>query len=317
MNQSNTKRFIEKSKKVHGDRYNYDNVSYINSVEKVIIKCKLHGDFLQSPNSHIRGRGCSECKKLYFSEIYRHNVEDILKVFNEIHGNEYDYSLVDYVSYKKKVKIICKKHGVFNQSPRYHIKGSGCPECGKIKTGNYRRFSKDKFIEESIKTHGNRYDYSKVNYKNTKTNVNIVCENHGVFIQCPSDHLKGRGCPQCARIILSYKHSLSPNGWGPSNWDNAAKKSKNFDSFKVYIIRCWNDDEEFYKVGRTFLKTKKRFYCKYVMPYNYDIIEEIIFDNAKDAFDKELQLKSLNKDNKYLPNIPFNGMQECFNKIKI
>ena len=137
-----------------------------------------------------------------------------------------------------------------------------------------------------------------------------------MFEQKPNAHLCGHGCVLCKDLAASNRGKQKPTGWNITNWELAAKRSKNFDSFKVYIIRCWNDEEEFYKVGRTFLKTNRRFNSNTSMPYNYEIINEFIFETAKGAFDKENELKKLNKKFKHLPKIKFDGMYECFIKIK-
>lgn len=94
-----------------------------------------------------------------------------------------------------------------------------------------------------------------------------------------------------------------------------SKNSKNFDSFKVYIIKCFNKDEEFYKIGRTYTKIKKRFGTKLLMPYKYEVLNEFI-GTAEEMYDLETKLKNMNKNNKYLPKIKFGGMQECFKEIK-
>lgn len=100
-----------------------------------------------------------------------------------------------------------------------------------------------------------------------------------------------------------------------TNWKKAALKSKNFDSFKVYIIKCYNENEKFYKIGRTFCTIKKRFQGKICMPYNYEIIK-VFENNAEEMYKLENKLKKSNKKNKYVPKIIFKGMQECFEQLK-
>jgi very-short-patch-repair endonuclease len=109
-----------------------------------------------------------------------------------IHNNRYDYSLVKYVNNGIKVKIICPVHGEFPQRPRNHLQGQGCPFCN----GKFRK-TNEKFILDSKKIHGDKYDYSLVKYKNNKTNVKIICPIHGEFTQRPDDHLNGHGCQLC------------------------------------------------------------------------------------------------------------------------
>lgn len=114
-----------------------------------------------------------------------------------IHGNEYDYSLVNYKNGKTKIKIICLKHGLFEQIPNNHLSGMGCPTCGKILNDNAKNKDINHFIKIAIKTHGNRYDYSNVIYNGALNYVKIICPIHGIFSQIASSHLSGRGCSKC------------------------------------------------------------------------------------------------------------------------
>ena len=204
---------------------------------------------------------------------------------------------------------------MFEQIADYHQRGKGCPSCGYIKVLERNKgLGLNEFIKRSKLKHGNKYDYSKVEYKTANNNVIIICPIHGEFKQNAYYHYNGGGCRCCSMINSYNKNIAKPTSWGCSSWEQQALKSKNFDSFKVYIIMCWNDDELFFKIGRTFTSIVRRF-RSYSMPYNYSIIEEYVFETAKAAFDKENKLKRINKNNKYIPYIKFNGKQECFNKV--
>ena len=123
---------------------------------------------------------------------------DFIEKANLVHNNKYDYSLVNYINNKTKVKIICKKHGVFEQLPNSHtIQKCGCPKCANEETAIKQTFTSEKFIEESKKIHGNKYDYSLVDYKNARTKVKIICKKHGMFEQIAYCHQQGAGCPVC------------------------------------------------------------------------------------------------------------------------
>lgn len=104
----------------------------------------------------------------------RYTTESWVQKAKALNGGDYDYSKVQYITYKEKVCIICPKHGEFWQKPITHLEGHGCPKCA----GN-NRHTKESFIESAIKIHGNRYDYSKVEYKNNATHVTIICPEHG------------------------------------------------------------------------------------------------------------------------------------------
>jgi hypothetical protein len=185
-----TLEFIEKAKKVHGNKYNYSKVNYVNNHTKVIIICKVHGEFLQRPYHHFAGQGCRECS----NENRKFSKEKFIKKAKKVHGNKYNYSKVNYVNNHTKVIIICPKHSTFLQKPSNHLDGHRCKEC----SNEDRKFSKEKFIEEAKKIHGNKYDYSKVEYVNANKKVIIICPKHSEFLQRPCDHLNRNGCKECS-----------------------------------------------------------------------------------------------------------------------
>ena len=117
--------FIEEANKKHNNKFSYEKVVYVNNKVPVIITCPIHGDFKQRPDDHLKGVGCSGC-----SGLKKKTTEEFIKDAVKIHGDLYDYSLVDYQNNQKKVKIICKKHGVFEQKPNLHLSQKcGCSKC--------------------------------------------------------------------------------------------------------------------------------------------------------------------------------------------
>ena len=127
----NNNDFIKKAKSIHGDKYDYSLVDYKNNKTKIKIICPEHGIFEQAPNSHY-SNGCSKC-----SFKYKPSTEEIIKKLSHLHKNIYDYSLVEYKNAHTKIKIICKKHGVFEQATNHHLRGAGCPNC-KISKGELK-----------------------------------------------------------------------------------------------------------------------------------------------------------------------------------
>ena len=126
---SNTEEFIEKTKLIHGDLYDYSKSEYITAIKEVDIICKTHGIFRQTPNNHLSGQGCPKCG----GYIKLTNEEFIKRAIN-IHGNLYNYDKVDYKDIFSKVIITCKKHGDFIQTACDHINnGSGCQMCNYSK----------------------------------------------------------------------------------------------------------------------------------------------------------------------------------------
>lgn len=135
--------------------------------------------------------------------------QNFLQKSTKIHNGKYDYSKVDYVDSQTKVCIVCPKHGEFWQSPKHHVSGHGCSECMKEHLRAIKQDTLQTFIQKAISIHGDKYDYSKVNYVNQKTKVTIICPIHREFKQTPSIHLKGHGCPKCGFNNTSTSKKLT------------------------------------------------------------------------------------------------------------
>ena len=216
--------FLQKAREVHGDKYDYSKVRYDGLHKKVCIICPKHGEFWQSAGSHINGNGCSKCSgrakitledfisrsekihdgKYDYSKVSDDRVsrkkitqDSFIEKSSIVHNNKYNYSKSVYVGRKEKVCIICPIHGEFWQNPHFHLQGGNCPKCvGGV------RLTNEEFIEKAKSVHRNKYNYSKVEYKNTSTKVCIICPIHGEFWQTPNNHLFGAGCPVCPQSNL-------------------------------------------------------------------------------------------------------------------
>jgi hypothetical protein len=242
--------FICRSNIIHSSRYDYSLVEYKNNDTKVKIICSVHGIFLQTPCSHMRGTGCPKCfyskkkpHRKYKIKPRHHQSPDIfIQKAKAVHGEFYDYSQVVYNNSKSKVIIICPEHGAFTQTPEKHWSGRGCPICGNLKKGN--RLSKEEFIRKSQEIHGNRYDYSQVNYTRNCIRVKICCSLHGVFYQAPVCHLAGQGCPICGTITKSVK------------------LIKSFESFVQDAIKIHGDNYIYEKFSYVNSKVKTLIKCK-------------------------------------------------------
>ena len=200
--------FIDKSNKIHYNYYDYSKVNYINNKEKISIICPEHGEFMIQPGAHLQGRGCPRCGNSKKGTYKKLNTESFINKAIAIHGDNYDYSEVEYTGYKNPVKIYCKKHGYFLQTPEIHLMGSTCPECAKERRTEFHTLSKDEFIERALNMHGTKYDYSKVEYINCFTPITIICPEHGEFIQKPYIHLSGCGCQKCGMLYSHYEVEL-------------------------------------------------------------------------------------------------------------
>ena len=248
--------------------------------------------FFQTPSKHISGQGCPKC-----GGTVAYTQEEVIQDFIKAHGDRYDYSLVKYKSNKYKVKIKCKDHGVFLQRPDLHRKGMGCAKCA----GNYN-LETERVIEQFKKIHSDCYDYTKTNYKNAYTEVVITCREHGDFYQTPKSHKKGSGCPECAVTIGHTK-------------DSYLEYCKKHDGkTHLYLVRCFSEDEEFYKIGISRLGANARFDSKTKLPYEFEVLEEVLGD-ANLIWDLEKSVHKLLYKQKYKPKLEFHGKTECFSKI--
>ncbi|QGH73850.1 restriction endonuclease type II-like protein [Vibrio phage vB_VhaM_VH-8] len=187
-------KFLEKSKSIHGDRYDYSLVDYVNTNTPVNIICPVHGVFTTTPSIHLMGSNCKLCSNERMSKNKRHGSEKVLKKLKEVHGEKFTYDLSEYDSSSRHVIVTCPEHGKSRQEIRNHLRGAGCKGCAIDGT----RDSLQDFIEKSNKVHNNFYLYEKATYYNTYSNVTITCPEHGDFIQRANDHVKGHGCPNCS-----------------------------------------------------------------------------------------------------------------------
>lgn len=273
MQSEKTKIFIEKARTKHSDRYTYERVEYVTAKVKVIISCKEHGHFSQTPSDHLNGYGCMEC-----GGKMRLTTSSFSKKAKEKHGDRYDYTMVDYVGNKTKVKIICKEHGVFEQTPTHHLSGKGCRDC-YIKS---IALSKDLFIEKASESHGGMYDYSLVEYSNNREKVKILCGEHGAFEQKPRDHLQGKGCPKC--VFDKGRHAY------------------------VYIMKS----SQMMKIGVSVDPKKRHAQQKKSQPFNSSIIYKKKINTFTDALSIEKSAhKKLSQFNANLTG--FDGATEWFN----
>lgn len=189
--------FINRCRKKHNNYYDYSLSQYTKCYEKIIVICPQHGQFTVTANDHLKGSNCAKCSR----QKNTLSLNDFITRAVQKHGSYYDYSKVEYKNINTKISIICPKHGVFAQQPWSHLNGNKCKKCAiennKILINEKSFYYKNKFIERANLKHGSYYDYSKINYINKSTKIEIICPKHGVFEQLPSNHLKNIGCSKC------------------------------------------------------------------------------------------------------------------------
>lgn len=188
---------VEAFKEVHGETYLYDEYVYIGSEKKSTIICREHGRFQQSPRTHLRGSGCPSCGNKKTADSMRMSQESFIEECVAIHGSRYNYEKTCYTSARGVVTITCKIHGDFSQVAYSHKLGKGCPKCGRDATAAAKTGSTEGFVRKAVEKHGSVFNYNKVRYKTNKTKVEIECPLGHTFLQTPSNHLSGCGCPVC------------------------------------------------------------------------------------------------------------------------
>lgn len=297
-----TEQFIQRSKSVHGDKYDYSKSVYIHGKRKVQIKCIAHNEyFYQPPANHLSGRGCMKCGIEKNASKNRTGLQEFIAKSRKVHGDIYGYDDVKYKNIDTSVVIYCNIHGLFSQTPYKHLIGRGCPECGGSK-----RLTTSKFIDRSVAVHGFKYDYSNAIYKNKDSIVSIICKVHGEFNQTPHAHVSGKsGCPKCAiEKTGRYLHELS----------DEQKES----TAKLYVVKVTPPDGKvFHKVGYTTKKINQRYYSHVKKGFLVNAIVEID-TNRFIAQSIELDIvKYLNRTGclykcHYFKNNGLNGWTECY-----
>ncbi len=180
--------FINRAIEIHGNKYDYSKTKFNGFLRKIKINCKVHGEFEQYPQHHLRGSGCSYCVNMV-----RLTNQQFIDKAKSVHGDKYSYFKTEFKALKMNITITCPIHGDFEQRSDVHINGSGCHDC----FSDSRKSNMIEFIEKAREVHGDKYDYSKINYINKETKIIIICPVHGSFQQRPGSHLSGSGCNKC------------------------------------------------------------------------------------------------------------------------
>lgn len=188
------KDFIKRLKIIFGDAYDYSKVVYLGRRNNVTLICPLHGEFTHSADGLLKGRGCPKCaEQQRLQDCQQYLIKKYMEYFPEL-----DYTKTQYLGWDKPITVTCPKHGDFKVLPLQFLKYKGCPRCSLERCAKNKSKLFEDFLKDARLTHGNKYDYSKVEYKNGHTKVCIICPEHGEFWQTPNSHIQGSGCPNCS-----------------------------------------------------------------------------------------------------------------------
>ena len=195
---------IQEGRNLHGDKYDYTLLEYVNYQTPLKILCPEHGLFEQKYQKHCKlGRGCWECgKKSCVEKRNKYTQESVIELANKVHNNFYSYSNAIYTSYISEMSVSCPIHGDFEQVVSTHLMGSGCSKCGIIKAGKSRTRDKEKILNRFKEVHGEFYTYNLPDNVKGEDIIKIFCPLHGDFSQTVNLHYKC-GCKKCGDIRTS------------------------------------------------------------------------------------------------------------------
>ena len=296
-----TEMFVERAKEKHGGRYDYSKSSYIGCSKPLEIVCKEHGAFWQNPDNHVRlGSNCPKCQG-----VYQHSTQSFIEKSKEVHGDLYDYREAIYVKAHSHVKILCKDHGMFLQSPTSHFSGAGCPECSREAASDLYMCTKEDFIKKAEMVHGG-WDYSRAIYSGSHTHMAMVCPEGHKVRQTPTKHLTG-GCRVCS--------DLNSQGFlNKTILDRDPELSQKPATFYHIQLTHKDSEETFQKVGIS-TNPKERFSA--YGPYKVTKTLSIVTGVLEDMLDLEQLTLGEIKESKlrYIPKEKFGGYTECFRSL--
>lgn len=303
-----TEDFIARARATHGDMYDYSRVVYSGTKTKVEVTCPTHGSFLVTPNNHLTNKsGCPTCAHAKLGDTQRAAAsQTFVADCVAAHGNKYTYTRSQYQNAHTKVIVTCPQHGDFLIAPYSHRQGQGCKECGVITRNAKNTLTTHCFIDRANVIHNNKYVYDYVVYVSAKTKVQIICPEHGPFLQRPSQHMRGEGCPDCGR----YNWFAEQGGYSARYFDENPKERER--PGMLYLIRFSSPTEEFYKIGITTQTIKQRFHWGYDA-YHLDVISEHHM-SIYEAWTKEQHIVRFFKEHRYIPMIKIGGYTECLSK---
>jgi len=293
-----TEIYMKEVEDIHtGKGYEYEpGWEYTGSKCAICIKCPEHGWWTTKAYSHRNMKsGCPTCAEDIHKErcerlkwdkrardntsLYkRHEERDdyVIQKIAEKYGNEIEI-LSECVPEGCYIYVQCRKHNYkYFRKTQQLYKSKGCQECGEeAMQENISRLtmSQEDILERFREVHGDRYDYSRVNYINSVEKVEVVCREHGSFWIKPANHTHMKsGCASCA------KHGFDQNK--PGN---------------LYYIKIPTEFGNYYKIGVTNNTVKKRF-CR--DDGRYVVLKEWWYEIGSDAYGEEQDI--LRRYSKYV-----------------
>lgn len=282
------KQFVDKANLIHNYKYDYRKVYYVNAFTNVIIICKIHGDFIQSPNNHIYNkRICPKCSRINTIKKLTHNTSIFIEKANIIHNNKYDYIEVNYLNAKSKVKIKCLDHGFFEQTPLHHLSGQGCKICKNVFLSKSRTSNLEDFIEKANVIHKNKYDYSQSIYLSSYDKIGIICPFHGIFYQNVNSHLSGSGCKKCKNLYKENK------------WLDSLNIVEKYRQYRILLNNRLFIVDGFDPMTNTIYEFYGDYWHGNLNRYNQNNLNKINKKTFKELYDKTLEREKILIENNF------------------
>lgn len=290
--------FINELTSIHGNIFDLSRLNYINSKTDVELGCSPHGFFKRKPEDLLLGRGCKKCR----SEKSKYNNRDpFIEENKKKFGDITDFCLVGDISKNTNVDLICTVHNhKFTLSVSARLNGQKCPKCSAENYRKIRAMPTEEYYKKASEVHDNKYTYTG-DYETLGVAITFYCDEHGRQRRNANNHLKGAGCSKCEKTGNKVD-KLTKEGYV-----NTAKGRVT----SLYLIECWNEEEKFYKIGKTFRGVKARFSGK-LIPYQYKILS-LYESSAEEIWDLEELLHIKYKEHSYKSNKWFVGFSECYN----
>lgn len=281
----------------YGDIYGFSLVEYINTKTPVKLVHKEFGVVEVRPDNLLD-------KSIYVHKNKRKTKSTDRETFIieaiKVYGNKDDYTDTNIISSKHNIDIRCKKHDVtFNKTIGNYLSGCGCPSCSAENYRELRAIPKEDYYRRASERHDSKYTYVD-DYTTLSGVVTFICEEHGKQRKNAGSHMNGYGCKKC---------NIEPIKVNKRSKEGYCKLSDGR-STMLYILKCSDENEEFYKIGKTFRKITKR-YINSNMPYNIEIVYK--YENPADfIWDLEEELHKKYKEYKYRPRQWFAGYSEAY-----
>lgn len=198
--------WIAQAKQIWGERYDYSQVEYAGAHKHVTVICPMHGPWSVMPTNHVNSVkpcGCPRCGKQQSGQTRRYTWERFLQAAFEVHGNHYRYCKADVTGAQSKVEIRCPQHGPFLQTVEVHLRGCGCPQCGKQRYASRRKHWSAAMVASKVRQMSRGYvDLLMDSFRGHNYSARFICAKHGEYERSVNSALhSSHPCLRCSEEL--------------------------------------------------------------------------------------------------------------------